>query len=299
MDNEIYTLAKLQHFFEMDVKIKKEMLKISPPNNYQCLDENSLIKYTDLAYETIIFIFNELKRMIMDMFITDKLYFLEKVDILQQEIIKKFIDCSTNINDLRYFYKYYVSYMDKSFIEIVKSECYGYGPHDVKKSISSVRTPNEILHLIHSYVMNNEEILLSIPLINQKNNNFNYPISFRGVTNLLFEQVFLNFPIDLDCGLTDIIGVNDNKLLLMVRDRGHALTIEITLNDDIARIEYFIPKICNIDMVNSLPGLFTKVNDDSVAAVGVIEVDKKNLCNVLYKFISNVPTDNDIVYKTR
>lgn len=154
--------------------------------------------------------------------------------------------------------------MDKQFIDIVKKECYGYGFHDINQSINSVTTPNEILHLIHSYVMNNEIIWNSIPLINQKNNNFNYPIFFRGVTNSLFEKVFLNFPINLDCGYTDIVGVNDNKLLLMVRDRGHALTIEITLNDTVARMEYFIPKICNVDMVNRLPGLFTQVNDDSV-----------------------------------
>ena len=219
--------------------------------------------------------------------------------MLEQETVKKFIDCSIDINNLRYFYKNYITYMDKKFIDIVKSECYGYGFHDINQSINSVKTPNEILHLIHSYVMNNEEIWNCIPLINQKNNNFNFPISFRGVNNLLFEQVFLNFPIDLDCGCTDIIGVNNNKLLLMVRDRGHALTIEITLNDKVARIEYFIPKICNVDMVNRLPGLFTKVDDDSIAAIGVIEVDKKNLCNVLYEFISNVPTDDDMVYKTR
>lgn len=33
----------------------------------------------------------------------------------------------------------------------------------------------------------------------------------------------------------------------MVRDRGHALSIEVTLNKDNARIEYFIPKICNVE----------------------------------------------------
>lgn len=51
------------------------MLKINPPNNYQCLDELSLIKYTDFAYESIIFIFNELKKAINDMFSIDKLFF--------------------------------------------------------------------------------------------------------------------------------------------------------------------------------------------------------------------------------
>ncbi len=37
------------------------------------------------------------------------------------------------------------------------------------------------------------------------------------------------------------------------------LTIEVTLNNNIARIEYFIPKLCNIEMINNLPGV-NKVN---------------------------------------
>lgn len=49
-----------------------------------------------------------------------------------------------------------------------------------------------------------------------------------------------------------MVAISERKLLMMVRDRGHALSIEITLNGQNARLEYFIPKVCNVDMVNNL-----------------------------------------------
>ena len=106
------------------------------------------------------------------------------------------------------------------------------------------------------------------------------------------------FPNDLDVGWTDMVAVNERKLLMMVRDRGHALTIEITLNLQTARIEYFIPKLCNVDMINNLPGI-NKVNQDSIGATGIIETPINDLPNALFSFISKVPTDNDMVINNR
>ena len=102
--------------------------------------------------------------------------------------------------------------------------------------------------------------------------------------------------IDLDVGWTDMVAVNERKLLMMVRDRGHALTIEITLNLQTARIEYFISKLCNVDMINNLPGV-NKVNQDSVGATGAIEIPIGDLQNTLFSLISKVPTDSDMVLK--
>lgn len=85
---------------------------------------------------------------------------------------------------------------------------------------------------------------------------------------------------------------------MMVRDVGHALTIEVTINNNIARMEYFIPKLCNINMINALPGV-NKVNENSIGATGVIETDISNLSGTLFYFISKVPTDLDMVFESR
>lgn len=91
-----------------------------------------------------------------------------------------------------------------------------------------------------------------------------------------------------------MVAISERKLLMMVRDRGHALSIEITLNGQNARLEYFIPKVCNVDMVNNLPGI-NRVNEDSIGATGVVETPVEELPNVLFNFISKVPMDGDTV----
>ena len=71
-----------------------------------------------------------------------------------------------------------------------------------------------------------------------------------------------------------------------------------SLENDKAMVEYFIPKLCNVDMVNALPGV-NPVNEDSVGATGKFEMDRSTLSEGLNDFITKVPTDLDIVLKTR
>ena len=290
MDNE--RMIKLQHFFSVDVKIKKELFDIAPQSLDRYMDEESVSKYTDKLNDSLIYIFNELKCVTLDIFGKDSHVF-NRVCYLEEVIKESFYNCGFDINKLKSFYQKYISNMDPVFIDNVKNECVGYafsgtGPIETALSI------NEILHFIHSYIVNNEKILQSLPLLNEKNNNYNYPIRLRGIKNPMFEQIFKMFPNDLDCRWTDMVAINDKKLIIMVRDRGHALTIEVTLNNNIARIEYFIPKLCNIEMINNLPGV-NKVNKNSIGATGVIETPINTLPGVLFDFISKVPTDYDMV----
>ena len=131
----------------------------------------------------------------------------------------------------------------------------------------------------------------SIPLVCEKINKYDYPIRLRGLNVDKFNKVYDKFPFDLDCGDTDMVVVSENKLIMMVRDRGHALSMEITINKDKAKIEYFIPKICSINMVNELPGI-NKANENSVGATGVFEIDTNNLDTDIFNFINKVPTDS-------
>ena len=58
-------LIKLQHFFEVDLKIKKEMLNIAPANDNQY---NDVEKYSDRVNDFLIYIFSELKCIASDIF---------------------------------------------------------------------------------------------------------------------------------------------------------------------------------------------------------------------------------------
>ena len=58
-----------------------------------------------------------------------------------------------------------------------------------------------------------KDFLQSIPLLNEKDNQHNNTISLRGIRNPMFEQLFMMFPIDLDCGITDMVIINEKKHL--------------------------------------------------------------------------------------
>ena len=82
---------------------------------------------------------------------------------------------------------------------------------------------------------------------------------------------------------------------MMVRDRGHALSIEIEKENDKYYVKYFIPNINNVDMVNELKGV-RKVNDQSKFTTGIFETNLENLTSNLTDFIGHVPTDFDTPY---
>lgn len=288
-------IIKLQHFFSVDTRIKKEIYDIAPQSLGEYTDEISVSKYTNELNDSLIYIFSELKCVALDVFGKESSIF-NKVCYLEQDIKTNFYSCGFDIEKLKSFYQKYISNMEPSFIDDVKRSYIGYyfgggGVSPLKKA----STINEILHLMHSRIINSEGLLQSIPLLNEKDNQHNNTISLRGIRNPMFEQLFMMFPTDLDCGITDMVIINEKTLIMMVRDRGHALSIEVTLNKDNARIEYFIPKICNVGMVNKIPGV-NKVNDDSIGTTGTIEVEVKDLPTALFNFISMVPTDMDIVH---
>ena len=280
-------LIKLQHFFESDMRIKKEMYNMAPPHDSQVID---IERYTDSVNDSLIYIFSELKCVALDLFGKDS-QVLQTIKDLEKKTKNEFYSCGYDINKLRNFYKNNISNMSVEFLNAVKLNCIGYTFNGLP--VDKVSTANEALHLMHASVMNNDHLLQSIPAIDTKENDFKYPITLRGADVPSFKYLFNAFPNDIAVGWPDIVALDERKLLMMVRDRGHALTIEITLNGDNGRVEYFIPKICNIDMVNALEGV-NKINSYDIGTTGVFERPLAELPDALYTFISKVPMDMDL-----
>ena len=185
--------------------------------------------------------------------------------------------------------------MSKDFVENVKKTFVGYTSFnlgDLNNSIKDAKTVNELLHSCHSYVMNNKELLSSITKISEKQNKFNYPIMLYGENTKQAEELFKKFPTDLDVGWTDIISLED-QIFMMVRDRGHALTIDIDTSKDDYFVKYFVPKLCNEDMIKALPGI-NKDNISNNGASGSFICNNKEFTDKLFSFIEKVPTDSDI-----
>jgi len=183
--------------------------------------------------------------------------------------------------------------MSEELVNEVGENCVGYKIFR-GVDLSKAKSLNEILHVVHQTIVNNEKNLSNLPKIDEKTNDNGASITLYGNLNELSSIIFNQFPQELSCGITDIVSLN-NSVIMMVRDRGHALSIEIEKENDKYYVKYFIPKINNIDMVNELKGV-RKVNEDSKFTTGIFETSIEALSYNLTNFISKVPTDFDTPY---
>lgn len=298
MDKDNY--EKLKKFITKDYKIKKEMIDMCPPLDTDAISHDAMVKYTDNAYDSLRFIIRELKNM-SAMYDDNNQTFSKKLEELSKIWINEFIKCKTDINKLRAFYKAVVTSMDIEVIDDVGRNCVGYVPHFMPKyAIKKSNTINEMLHIIHSFVMNNEQVLKSLNVVKRKVLTNEYPVTIYGEVNDISMNLFKDFPDELDVGWTDIISFGDiGKVFMMVRDRGHALTIEIDYNEEDVLVNYFIPKICNAQMTNRLPGV-RKVHENADPldqTSGRFVTSKENLSSDIYRFIKMVPMDVNIIHE--
>ena len=285
-------LETLKNFIKTDLSIKNDLLELAP-NKTDNFDESSKINYIDKLYKSLKdleFDFkSSLKGFNFDNKINESL-----TEFFNKEKEKLAIGNYNNIN-CNEIYQNNFSDMSKTFIEDVKKTFVGYtsfNENDLNTSIKEAKTINELLHTCHSYIMNNQSILSSITKISEKQNQFKYPISLYGEQTKAAEELFNNFPMDLDVGWTDIISLED-QIFMMVRDRGHALTIDIDTSKNDYLVKYFVPKLCNEEMIKALPGI-NKDNISQNGASGYFQCKNTEFTNKLFSFIEKVPTDNDM-----
>ena len=86
----------------------------------------------------------------------------------------------------------------------------------------------------------------------------------------------------------------ENKVFMMIRDRGHALTIEVDETEEANIVRYFIPKICNREMTERLPEI-GKITQNG--ARGAFDSTKEEFIQKLFIFIGGVPTDYDMNFE--
>lgn len=285
-------LETLKNFIKTDLSIKNDLLELAP-NKTDNFDESSKINYIDKLYKSLKDLEFDFKSSLKGFNFDDKIN-ESLTEFFNKEKEKLAIGNYNNIN-CNEIYQNNFSDMSKTFIEDVKKTFVGYtsfNENDLNTSIKEAKTINELLHTCHSYIMNNQSILSSITKISEKQNQFKYPISLYGEQTKAAEELFNNFPMDLDVGWTDIISLED-QIFMMVRDRGHALTIDIDTSKDDYLVKYFVPKLCNEDMIKALPGI-NKDNISQNGASGCFQCKNTEFTNKLFSFIEKVPTDNDM-----
>ena len=295
-ENKMKNLEAMKEFFERDMKIKETLMSLAP-TEADDYDELSRMEYVDklekgldsLEYDTLASIKKfgfgeELNNTIREYFANKKKSMA--VGKYEAGICQK-------------IYNSEFASMSENFIEEVKEGFVGYAffsnPSKLPGFVKKAKTVNELLHSIQSSIVNNDEILESMPQIGTKRNTIEEPITLYGEENEVAEKIFKEFPLEMDCGITDIVSLK-NKVLMMIRDRGHALTIDMdTTNPKEVEVKYFVPKLCNEEMIRKLPG----INESSITksgASGFFVSDKDKITKDLFDFIEKVPTDGDMVF---
>lgn len=295
-ENKMKNLEAMKEFFERDMKIKGTLMSLAP-TEADDYDELSRMEYVDklekgldsLEYDTLASIKKfgfgeELNNTIREYFANKKKSMA--VGKYEAGICQK-------------IYNSEFASMSENFIEEVKEGFVGYAffsnPSKLPGFVKKAKTVNELLHSIHSSIVNNDEILESMPQMGTKRNTIEEPITLYGEENEVAEKIFKEFPLEMDCGITDIVSLK-NKVLMMIRDRGHALTIDMdTTNPKEVEVKYFVPKLCNEEMIRKLPG----INESSITksgASGFFVSDKDKITKDLFDFIEKVPTDGDMVF---
>lgn len=285
---------KIERFFAADMCIKKDMHSLVPTES-DLYTMDSMVDYMDKLYRGIKDLKTEFKFMGKNIGLGKDT--LEKIDNFFKQIIEEASNLRYDPNTIRRFFSNRISYMREEFVNDIKLNFKGYSMFsNVDAYFGNCTTVNEALHLLHAFVMNNENILQSMNVLDTKDIS-GYSLTLYGKHSLETKEIFDSFPSNTGSGDTDLISLPGvNKSLMMVRDKGHALSIEITYEGENSIVEYFVPKLCNIDMVNALPGV-VKVRSDAPmhsGTTGRFVVSKKELPLMLVDFVKKVPTDDDM-----
>lgn len=282
-------LKKLEKFFDNDLKIK--YILNDYPTNYGF---EGAFEYVENFIKKL----DEAKNLLMEMLetISSDLTLINHLEKLFDYYKQALTNCNYDPKKLVYFYQTCISNMDPALIDEINRNIVGYTLfNDYYGPFLKSKTLNEMTHVLHTYIVNSEVFYQMMPLLAQRDEPGIDEINLRGRPNEHATAIFKNITRELGCGKTDILSLSNNKIMIMIRDIGHALTIEIELEGNQAFVSYFIPKICNINMVNALKGVTpVKVNDDNSFMKythGSFQVPVEDLTLEVINLIGGVPQD--------
>ena len=299
-------LARFENFFAIDTDIKRKLYSASL---FPDIGDDNLIEYTDKLWKTSGNIEKQLISIcnLFDLGTSIIKTIQEKINECRLKIAYTdytYPDLSKIYND------YFAKMSEENIYDIHKTFVgnTGMSSFQLYSFLQKSSSINEMLHAIHSYVVNNERILGNVPLISSYNINNGYDdtINLRGSTNDLTKQIYntliqqsellpYEYRRAIGIGTTDIIAINKSKkIIMMVRDIGHSLTIEAKeeKNEQIG-VEYFVPKVIDANLVRQLPGI-NNFNDGDYFATGSFITSKKEFCNDIIRLVNSVPTDAHI-----
>lgn len=284
------TLMALKDFFRLDMATKNEMMRLAP-EEADMYSEESRIDYANKVFDGYKGMEWRFQKINEEFNLTAP----ETIERFFKEGEKNFAIGKYDTESVQGLYRENITKMRTEFVEEVKKQCFGYGINDSGEVLEQAQSVNELLHACHGAIMNNEEILQRVPALATKRAGGMDAVVLRGDRGEIAQQIFEAIPEEIDTGPIDIVSV-DERAIMMVRDRGHALLIqaeEFEPGSKKVLVNYNIPKIINRGMIERLPGV-DKITDEGANGqflCGADEVGSK-----VKEFIEMVPTDSDMVF---
>lgn len=303
MEENVKSLA---NFFESDAKIKEILAECAPTN----LDtQDTVIEYSNKLMKAIETIEVEMNKIFSQKGLPTSMFKENVMELLGK--IKNQLESTMDPNKLKEIYKRSFSDMSPKFVEDVGKVCVGYTTKQhfnrdgsnisLFGVVAETKTINEMLHLLHSYICNDDNMYKMLPVVERKKIGRYGDCTLFGEASDIAKDIYDSMPENQwnsELGETYIIGLK-NRALMMVRDSGHALTIDIEEDKEKGKVfvKYFVPKICNIEKLNKLKGIH-KIPTDAywrdMSANGMYETSIDGFGTDIVNFIQEVPTDMDM-----
>lgn len=279
-------INQVEQFYKYDLKIKDSMLEIAPRQEYSVQER----KYRGIVLNAVKLYKECFKEMITFLNLGEK--YTELIEEKLGEMIDYLYE-DLSYEELRDFYEKGISHMSKELIASVNETCVGYSlDNDIYDTLKMSTTINEILHVLHSYLLNHEQLYERMPVCIEERNGDKY-VRLTGIDNELAREVYSSVSSGINSDNIDILSL-ENKMIMMFRDLGHALSVELKydLERNRAIIDYFIPKVCDLKKIRRLNGI-RNYNDNY--AKGTIFSTVDNLLMDLHTLLEAVPTDMDMI----
>lgn len=273
-------LNKITTFLQYDLKLKKLMVDCAPDNSDDLVSASDEISKALKEMEIYLIDINKLHSCINE----------SEVKVRMLKIQTELAECDT-IDKLKKFYRVKISDISSDFIDKVNTQSIGYYPSR-SLPINEAESINEILHAIHHDLVNDEKTYDNLPLIAEKNisEDERYKLKMYGNKNSVADAIFDMMSPSLGAGETKFLTINENEMIMMVKDKGYATTLEIEKEQDKYYVNYFIPKITDVDYVNVLPGVRQITLEDRYTT-GVFETTVENLPYKVASLIASIPDD--------
>ena len=308
----------LENFFSADADIKNLMMQCAPTEIDE-YDEESRIKYFDRIHGLISSFKSKMSMFLQSPFFEEERFldkeidfqpdgtinesvkeskafeiFVRKIDDLERRVM----ELEASHASLKQVYSSCLSSMDENFIRDVGTKIFGensYEQQSLGQLLARTSTINEMLHILHFHVENSSRIMESLPVLDQKEVEVqpgltpNRSVLIGQSGNELARSIYEQLPLDTRYAYT--VALQD-RILMMVRDAGHAMTLQIIENPDgTAQVSYFIPKVTDADAVINLPSVQQNLDLENQIASGLFIASKEDTAQDICSFIQSVPGD--------